>query len=260
MRRFFRQAEATPVLPAYLRPFSQRSWFARLWIRVSFTVIGLLFRCLCRLRIEGADHIPTHGGVVLASNHVSLFDTLLIPYVVMVLQGMQIVWAPAKEELFRNPLLRGILRSWGAFPVRRGRGDVPAMRRIMWHMRTEKVMLFPEGTRSRDGRLLAGKRSIGKLIYAVRPVVIPTALWGTNGIGIKKGLLPWCRPEVLVRFGKPLDLQPLFARPDTKETSEAIVRAIMHAIAALLPSSPAVPAPSTPAEQSRGTKDATACT
>jgi 1-acyl-sn-glycerol-3-phosphate acyltransferase len=191
---------------------------------------------------------------LLVSNHLSLLDTLLIPYSVMAVCGVQIVWAPAKAELFDVPLIGRIIASWGAFPVRRGQGDLRAMRRLLTHMRAEKVMLFPEGTRSRDGRLGVGKRAVGKLIYMARPVVIPAVVWGTDRVLPPGRRWPRCRAHIGVRYGPPLDLQRYYALPDTKETATAIVEEVMKAIAALLhvvPPTPIVPSPRTQAQGAR---------
>jgi 1-acyl-sn-glycerol-3-phosphate acyltransferase len=201
----------------------------------------VFFRVWCRLRIEGGEHIPTQGGVLLVSNHLSLLDALLIPYVVMAVQGVQIVWSPAKEELFCLPLIGRILLSWGAFPVRRGRSDLPAMRRIMILLRQGKMMLFPEGTRSQDGRLGPGKRTVGKFILHTRPVVIPTAISGTEQILPKGARFPRFRLPICVRYGEPLDLQRYYTLPDTKQTAEAIVQEVMRAIAALQQASTSAP-------------------
>jgi 1-acyl-sn-glycerol-3-phosphate acyltransferase len=186
------------------------------------------------VHIEGSDHIPAHGGVVLVSNHISVFDTVLLPFSVLAAQGMQIIWAPAKAELFRSRLLGSLLTSLGVFPVRRGQHDRQAMRRMIAHMRTEKMMLFPEGTRSPDGRLQEGKRAVGKLIYAARPVVIPAAIIGTERIIPHLKALVYGRVPVSVHYGKPVALQHYYAMPDTKATAIAIAQEVMSAIASLL--------------------------
>lgn len=193
----------------------------------------MFLRLLCRVRIEGGEHIPVQGGVLVASNHLSILDTLLIPYAVMAVQGVQVVWAPAKAELFKVPLLGRLLTSWGAFPVRRGRGDLRAIRRMLGHMRTEKLLVFPEGTRNRDGQLGDGQRTVGKLIYAARPVVIPTVVWGTDRVLPAGRRWPRLRTPVGVRYGQPLDLQRYYELPDTKETAAAIIGEVMGAIASL---------------------------
>jgi 1-acyl-sn-glycerol-3-phosphate acyltransferase len=225
----------------HFRPLHERSWGARQWLHLSYSLVGTFFRVWCCLRIEGDEHIPRQDSVLFASNHLSLLDALLIPYTVMATQGLQIVWSPAKEELFHLPLIGRILTSWGAFPVRRGRSDLAAMRRIITLLHTGKMMLFPEGTRSPDGRLGPGKRTVGKFIYKARPAVIPTVVHGTERILPKGAYLPCFRLPICVRYGQPLDLQRYYALPDTKQTAEAIVQEVMGAIAALqqAPSGPA---------------------
>jgi 1-acyl-sn-glycerol-3-phosphate acyltransferase len=186
------------------------------------------------VRIEGAEHIPAYGGVLLGSNHISMIDPVLISYSVMATRGVQIVWAPAKVELFRLPLFGRLIASLGAFPVRRGRGDLRAIRRMAMYLHSEKLLLFPEGTRSRDGRLGLGKRTVGKLLHEAQPVVIPTAVWGTNRVLPPGSCFPRYRTSIGVRYGKPLDLQQYYALPRTKETATVIVQELMRAIAALL--------------------------
>lgn len=216
------------------QPSSHIFWLSRCWLYCAYFVVAVIFRLLCRVHIEGGEDIPRHGGVVLVSNHRSGFDTLLIPYAIFKLQKPQFVRAPAKAELFRFALLRALLSSVGAFPVRRGQSDFRAIRQILQYMQTEKIMIFPEGTRSRDGTLQPGKRTVGKLLYQTRPVVIPTAIVGTEGIFTRRrGLGNW-RVPIAIRYGAPLDLQGYYALPDTKETAEAILKEVMGAIAALL--------------------------
>ena len=209
------------------------STLSTLWLRFSGWVVGLFLFPFCRLRIEGLEHVPRQGGVVLASNHLSMFDTLIIPYSINRAHGSQIVWAPAKEELFRVSIVSFFLNSWGVFPIRRGKNDLRGIRRMLTHMRSGKMMLFPEGTRSRDGHLHAGNRMLGKIIYQAQPIVIPTLVVGTNRVWRSKRWPRW-RTPVSLRYGKPLDLQPYYQRPDSKENAEAIVKEIMGAIAALM--------------------------
>jgi 1-acyl-sn-glycerol-3-phosphate acyltransferase len=227
----------------YFRAYAERGWIERQWIRFSHAMIGFYCRFCCRLRIEGGEHIPAQGGVLLASNHISMLDALLIPYVVMRLRGMQIVWSPAKEELFRIPILRQILLSWGSFPVRRGRNDLRTMRRIVSLMSTGKMMLFPEGTRSRNGQLQAGNRMVGRFIYRAQPVVVPTVVSGTNHTFPPGAWLPRFGVPIRVRFGPPVDLKRYYDRPDSKQTSEAIIQDVLQPIAALQKMSASPPAP-----------------
>ena len=210
------------------------STLSTLWLWFSGRAVGLLLFPFCRLRVHGLEHVPRQGGVVLASNHLSMFDTLIIPYTINRAQGPKPVWAPAKEELFRLPIASFFLHSWGVFPIRRGRNDLRGIRRMLTHMRNGKMMLFPEGTRSRDGHLHEGNRMLGKIIYQAQPVVIPTLIVGTDRVWGASRWWPRWRTPVSLRYGKPVDLQPYYQRPDSKENAEAIVKEIMGAIAALM--------------------------
>lgn len=200
----------------------------RCWVTFSAHVIGV-YASLCNdFRIKGAENIPNKGGVLLASNHISAFETIFIPSAVIRKFPFQMLWAPAKEELFRSPFQRWLYSSWGAFPVRRGR-DVRAGKTLNDLLRDQKVMLFPEGTRHTDGVLGKGNRGVGKIIYDIRPTVIPTAL-----VGLNTWRFPRFGQKAMVVFGKPLDYTDLCSREDCKETHQLIVDRIMAAIAVLL--------------------------
>ena len=141
---------------------------------------------------------------------------------------MEMLWAPAKEELFANRVQRWLYTSWGAFPVKRGR-DVRAGKLLNDLLRDQRVMLYPEGTRHRDGTLGKGNRGVGKIIYDTRPHVVPTAL-----VGLNRWEFPGFGQNALVVFGKPLDYSDYLELPDCKETHQLIVDRVMAAIADLL--------------------------
>lgn len=202
----------------------------RLWVTFTVFVVGIYASLLNRFVIKGAENIPSSGGVLIASNHISAYETTFLPWAVIGRFPMQMLWAPAKEELFRNWFTGRLYSSWGAFPVNRGR-DVKAARRINELLETEKVMIYPEGTRHRDGVLGKGNRGVGKIIYDTRPVVIPTAI-----IGLNHWKFPDFGKEGQVVFGAPLDFTDLLELEDCKQTHQLIVDRIMDAIAAILKS------------------------
>lgn len=208
------------------------SLLRRVWATFASYVIGFYASCINRFRIYGSENIPRQGGVLLASNHISGYETVFLPWAVMRRYPLQMVWAPAKEELFSNPLLGWLFRSWGAFPVKRGR-DVRAGKTLNELLQSEKVMLFPEGTRNREGVLGKGNRGVGKLIYDIRPTVVPTALSGLN-----RWKFPGAGQKGAVVFGPPLDFSDLFTLDDCKETQLLIVERLMTAIAELLRDGP----------------------
>jgi len=200
----------------------------RVWVTISAHVVGIYASIINHLHVIGIEHVPRTGGVLIASNHISAYETIFLPWVIIQRFPLQMLWAPAKEELFRSGFQRWLYSSWGAFPVRRGR-DVRAGRVINELLATQKVMLFPEGTRHRDGVLGKGNRGVGKIIYDTRPTVIPTAL-----VGLNRWHSPGIGQEAKVIFGTPLVFDDLFQLTDVKETHQLIVDRVMSAIADLL--------------------------
>ena len=229
-RDFFRGRGYSGARVLSQQPMSlgKRAWFGFSWL-----ALGVFLAGLNRLKITGVEYVPAGGGVLLAANHLSIFDTLLIPWVNIAKVQLEVVWAPAKAELFAIPIINHIIASWGAFPVQRSGRDVRAVRHLVELMRREKVMLFPEGTRSADGWLGRGNRVVGKLIYLARPTVIPTAILGSDRLLAKGRLMPRVFSKLEVRFGPPLDLERYYAAEDTKATAEAIMFCVMRSIARL---------------------------
>lgn len=201
------------------------SFARRLWVTFSCWVVGFYASTLNRFRWKGAANIPSSGGVLIASNHISAYETIFLPWAIIRNHPMQMLWAPAKEELFAKPFQRLLYSSWGAFPVRRGR-DVKANRVINDLLADQKVMLFPEGTRHKDGRLGKGNRGVGKIIYDTRPTVIPTAL-----VGFNHWTFPGFGQPATVVFGAPLDFSDLYRMEDCKDTHQQIADRVMQAIA-----------------------------
>jgi 1-acyl-sn-glycerol-3-phosphate acyltransferase len=203
------------------------SFVRRCWVTFSSHVIGGYASLINHFRIMGAENLPPAGGVLIASNHISSYDTIFLPWAVIRTNRLQMLWAPAKEELFTG-FPGWLYRSWGAFPVRRGR-DVRAGKVLNDLLADQKVMLFPEGTRHKDGVLGSGNRGVGKIIYDTRPVVIPTAL-----IGLNRWKFPDFGREARIVFGCPLDFSDLFLMENCKDTHQKIVDRVMNAIAGIL--------------------------
>jgi 1-acyl-sn-glycerol-3-phosphate acyltransferase len=200
----------------------------RCWVTFSVFVVGFYASCLNRFVSKGAHNIPASGGVIFVANHISAYETIFLPWAIIRHHPLQMLWAPAKEELFEKTFQRLLYTSWGAFPVRRRR-DVKASQVIENLLKDQKVMLFPEGTRHKDGRLGKGNRGVGKIIHETHPVIIPTAL-----IGLNRWKFPGFGQSATVVFGEPLDVKDLYALEDCKETQQMIVQRIMDAIAELL--------------------------
>jgi 1-acyl-sn-glycerol-3-phosphate acyltransferase len=203
------------------------------WHFILLGLLELLFRVLNRVEVYGQGHIPKRGerGVLILCNHISALDPLLIGATAM--PRFSPVWwrAAAKEELFHSPLSRWIVRSIGAFPVRRGQHDEASIARMVESLKTDVLVVFPEGTWSKNGKLLPGRVGVGKVIYDARPAkVIPAAIKGTDQILPQKSFLPRVGHTVRIHYAAPIDLTRFYHQENTIETARDIVEAVMTEI------------------------------
>ena len=206
----------------------------RCWVFFSALVIITYFKLANRLTVNGMENMLKEGGVLIASNHVSMFETLIIPAAILSRMPGGKVFVPAKVELFKNPVLRLILSSWGSFPVKRGSAHISVMKKIIELMKKEKVMVFPEGTRSKTGELGQGNRMLGRLILEAKPVVVPVRVFGAEKILGSDQELPKPFYKISVKFGAPINMESFYkARGSTKELSQKIIDSIMKAISQL---------------------------
>jgi 1-acyl-sn-glycerol-3-phosphate acyltransferase len=182
--------------------------------RLARWIVGLLFRIVWRPTIEGLRHIPAAGPVIIASNHLSFIDSVVIPLVVP-----RRVRFLAKAEYFEGHGLRG----WGvalffkvvdAVPIKRtGHRDTIASLDAGLEVLREGTAfgIYPEGTRSRDGHLYRGKTGVGWLAMESGAPVIPVTLVGTDRIQPIGTRLPRIH-RIRVVFHEPVDPTPFIAR------------------------------------------------
>lgn len=211
--------------------------FRNVWHAIGLIVWRLLFCGLNRVTILGAERRPARGetGAFLFYNHVSAIDPFLVAVTSM--PFFSPVWwrAPAKQELFRIPIVRWILATWGAFPVKRGQADRASMERMARLIRHSVIVLAPEGTRSTPGKLLRGRAGVGKILYDSRPPkVIPVAIRGIEFVLPKGRIVPRIGKRIWIRYGAPIDLRDFYEKEDNVQTSQAIVDRVMEALASLL--------------------------
>ncbi|HZA80986.1 MAG TPA: lysophospholipid acyltransferase family protein [Actinomycetes bacterium] len=167
--------------------------------RTAARVVKPLMRSWFRIRLEGEHHIPAAGPVILASNHRSNLDPVLLASAVT-----RPVAFMAKAELFVWPL-GPILRWIGQFPVRRGGIDREALRRTDAVLARGSVLgLFPEGTRG-DGSFSAVHPGLAYIVVRQRCPVLPVAIFGTERVRRRYGWLPFASPVRIV-IGPPIDL------------------------------------------------------
>ncbi len=197
------------------------------WV-LKWVVVGPLLKTVFRPHVEGADHVPATGAAILASNHLSYADWLFMPLVIP-----RRVTFVVKAEYFQGPGVKGWLQRTffsgaGQVPIDRssGKSAEGAMRTGLKILRNGDLFgIYPEGTRSPDGRLFRGRTGVARLALEAKVPVVPVAVIGTDVVappGKKFGRLH--SPHV--RFGRPLD----FSRYQGMESDRYILRAITDEI------------------------------
>ncbi len=196
--------------------------------------IGIISRLFLRVRILGLENIPKNDGVIIAANHLSYLDIPLLGYSVYRM-GRRADFM-GKKELFTVPILGSFLRLLGGFPIDRERVDRAALREAVKRLRSGRiVVIYPEGRRSRDGRLQSGKPGIGIIVRMSGKKVIPVAIQGTDkAMPVGKWVLR--QAPVTIRFGPPLSFSHLINGGSEKENIEQITKSIMDHIAAIIES------------------------
>ena len=200
--------------------------------------IGIFSRLFFPLRIIGSEKIPKEGGVIIAANHLSYLDIPLLGYSINKTTRRHADFM-AKKELFAVSILGFLFRKLSSFPIDREKVDRAGLREAVKRLQSGRmVAIYPEGTRSRDGRLHAGKPGVGMIVRMSGKKVVPAAIQGTD-----KALPPgrWlARPNpVTIKFGRPLDFGDIKSgesggkEGNEREGAEQITKVIMDNIAEL---------------------------
>lgn len=127
-------------------------------------IVWVLIHILWRIEVVGLDKVPRDRAIVLAPNHISDFDPVFVLGMILDFSRYRIL---AKKELFKNPFIGWFLGCLGAVPIDRGKGDTETIDRVIAECKQgTKVLVFPEGTRSKDGRL--GKLKSGAFVIAAK--------------------------------------------------------------------------------------------
>jgi 1-acyl-sn-glycerol-3-phosphate acyltransferase len=197
-----------------------------------YTIFVWAVRLLFRPRIEGAENIPRKGPAILASNHISAGDTFLVPALIR-----RRLTFPAKHEMFHGKGLKGRSLAWflrmvGQVPMDRsgGRASAGSMDNVLQVLRDGKLLgIYPEGTRSPDGRLYKGKTGVARLVLQAGVPVIPLGV-------IRTELVPSVIPKVptmrrpLVRIGEPLDFSSYASAGNDREVLRWVTDRIMEEV------------------------------
>ena len=193
-----------------------------------YIFMGPLLSLLGRPKVEGLEHVPHSGPAILASNHLAVADSFFLPLVVR-----RRITFLAKSEYFTGKGLKGAFNRWfytvaGQVPIDRTNADAAqaALETAERILGQGKLLgMYPEGTRSPDGRLYKGKSGLARLALETGVPVIPVAMIGTDVVN-PPGSRMWRFGQVTVRFGKPMD----FSRFDGMEGNRFIERAVIDEV------------------------------
>jgi 1-acyl-sn-glycerol-3-phosphate acyltransferase len=167
-------------------------------------VVTPVLRVTCRIRVEGKEHLPRSGPVILASNHRSFLDSIFIPLLVP-----RRVTFVAKAEYFDDPKSAWFFRGVGQIPIRREGGSASerALESATEVLEAGGVFgIYPEGTRTRDGKLHRGHTGVARLALRTGAPIIPVGIIGSDEVQPIDSKLPRLFKTVRIRFGEPIDL------------------------------------------------------
>lgn len=197
-------------------------------------VLTPILRLVYRVRVDGRDNIPRSGPVILASNHQSFIDSIFLPLCI----GRRVTFV-AKAEYFESWKTAWFFRAVGMIPLKRDGGSASqrALAAAREVLATGGVLgIYPEGTRSPDGRLYRGHTGVARLACQCEATVVPVAQFGTAEVQPIGAMFPKLFKRVQLKMGAPLHFDAL-ATTD-KETADAAdlrltTDRIMRAIASL---------------------------
>jgi 1-acyl-sn-glycerol-3-phosphate acyltransferase len=166
-------------------------------------LLFIVFKLFFRLQVKGKEYIPKKGGFILASNHISYLDPMVLGVACPRLLNFM-----AKQDLFRNPLFSWLISTVGSFPVKRESVDISALKEAMQRLRNGKaLLLFPEGRRGEaDAVTSQPQGGVGFLAAKLNVAVVPAFIKGTEK-ALPKGA-KFIRPsKISVYFGKQIQIE-----------------------------------------------------
>jgi 1-acyl-sn-glycerol-3-phosphate acyltransferase len=198
------------------------------YFTIKHILLGPLLRVAWRPRARGLQNIPVHGGVILAANHLSFVDSLFMP-----LMCPRDVVFMGKADYFETWRTRWFFEAAGVIPVRRDGGSAgeAAILAGIRALRAGKVVgIYPEGTRSPDGRLYRGKTGVARMALEARVPVMPVAIGGTPEIMPIEAKVPRLHGRPTIEFGKPLHFERYYDRPRDRFVLRSVTDEIMYEI------------------------------
>jgi 1-acyl-sn-glycerol-3-phosphate acyltransferase len=197
--------------------------------RPAKALAGWFFRLYCRMTVQGAEHVPANGPVILAANHRSMWD---VP--IHVIASPRPVTFMAKKELFKGPFLGWLWRVLGGFPVRREISDIRAIDTALAVLeRGDVLCLYPEGTRSLRGEMLPFLKGAAWIALRTGAPIVPSGLVGTGRVPAPGTKNPRFGKRVRVNFGEPITVEREDDHRLRKQKAEDLTSRLLDAITSL---------------------------
>jgi len=191
--------------------------------------VNILFKLLSRVEAVGLENLPSHGGCIVACNHLSRID----PVLVFALGKRRDMTALVADKYKRNPFIRPLIVGVGGIWINREEADIHALREARQFLRNGGMLgIAPEGTRSHTGALIPAKTGTAYLADKAGVPVVPAAIYGSES-AIRQ-LFHLRRPAIHIEFGKPFTLKPI-GRSTRDADLQRNTDEIMCRIAAMLP-------------------------
>ncbi|HEU4356646.1 MAG TPA: lysophospholipid acyltransferase family protein [Actinomycetota bacterium] len=198
--------------------------------RVSAALVGIAFRLCFRLRYAGTSHVPSHGRGIVAGNHVSALDGVVLGLAVSE-RRKRVTRFLVAAEFFDHRWFSWALRSFRQIPVHRGTRDVAALQTAIETVEGGALAgIFPEGKVNPGTELQPAKKGVAKIALATGAAVIPVGIWGTQDRWPRSGLhrrRPW-RPVLAVTFGEPIEPR---GDPGSAEDVDRFLQRVMDGVA-----------------------------
>ena len=194
-------------------------------------VLKPLLMLLYGIKVEGLENLPKKGPAIIAANHVSFLDSFFIPLVVK----LRKVTYLAKADYFKSWKTSWFFKMAGQIPTERtgGKKSEQALNTALSVLREGKLLgIYPEGTRSPDGKLHRGRTGVARLALAAQVPIVPCGLVGTEEVMPKDAKLPrlFGRHKILVRFGKPLEMTRYAGQERDRFVLRSITDELMYEI------------------------------
>ncbi len=187
-----------------------------MFYNIAIVIVRIAVMFVFRLRFVGRENVPAHGGVIVAFNHRSNWDPIMAG-----LSCRRQLCFMAKEELFKNPVFGGLIKSLGAFPVSRGKSDISSIKAALRILSDGKAMLmFPEGHRIKNNKKVKAKPGVAMIAQRARVPVVPVCI---------SGEYKWMR-KITVTYGKPMTFEEYYGKKSDQDQIQLAADKVLEEI------------------------------